>query len=87
MEKDAQESQASQRIQLTTSHLKKQTTHIATLFYRNFWADSWTESKNATKAFQFFMLLKNGGDFRSKAFPLLDPVKQEQFCRSLYFFK
>lgn len=36
MEKDAQESQASQRIQLTTSHLKKPTTHIATLFYRNF---------------------------------------------------
>lgn len=74
-EKDAQESQASQKMQWNTSHVKIQTTHIATLFYQNFWADSWTESKNATKTFQFFTLLKQGGDFRSKAFPLLDPVK------------
>lgn len=75
MEKQAQEPQASQRLQWNIFHLKKETTHIATLFHQNFWADSWTESKNAAKAFQFFTLLKQGGNFRSKAFSLLDPVK------------
>lgn len=87
MEKDAQESQASQRIQWNISHRKQQTIHITTLFYQNFWADSWTESKNATKAFHFLMLLKQGGDFRSTKHSIYwTQWSSEQFCCLLYLF-
>lgn len=58
MEKEAQESQASQRIPLNIFHLKQQTTHTATLFYQDFWAGSWTESKEVLMDNQYWDHIK-----------------------------
>lgn len=65
--KEAQESQASQRIQWNISHLKQQTTHTATLFYQNLWAGSWTKSKETNTG----NILRNNFSFPSLQNPFL----------------